>query len=159
MTTDEMVTEIRALYEAMHARPDVISETRIECVSEGTSAAHGSYSAHAKTCTGALDALRGKLRAAESDALAEREAKAETLRKALGIPSPTYEARTTPPTLAERKVHQEAGGAWLVCRLDSDGKLHSDVLIGWHGWRWEGCIFMALDAERRLCAWPVGGEL
>ena len=88
MTTDEMVTEIRALYEAMHARPDVISETRIECVSEGTSATHGGYSAHAKTCTGALDALRGKLRAAASDALAEREAKAETLRKALGVPIP-----------------------------------------------------------------------
>ena len=88
MTTDEMVSEIRALYEAMHARPDVISETRIECVSEGTSATHGGYSAHAKTCTGALDALRGKLRAAASEALAAREAQAETLRQSLGIPSP-----------------------------------------------------------------------
>lgn len=88
MTTDEMVTEIRALYEAMHARPDVLSETRIECWSEGTSATRGSYSAHAKTCTGALDALRGKLRAAASEALAAREAQAETLRQSLGIPSP-----------------------------------------------------------------------
>lgn len=68
---------------------------------------------------------------------------------------PTYEARTVAPTIAERSVHQEAGGAWLVCRIDSDGKLHSDVLIGWHGWRWEGCFFVALDAERRPCAWPV----
>jgi len=113
MTTDEMVSEIRALYEAMHARPDVISETRIECVSEGTSATHGGYSAHAKTCTGALDALRGKLRAAASDALAEREAKAETLRKALGIID-----RPDAPTcahldavreyIAARNAHEEA---------------------------------------------------
>lgn len=88
MTTDEMVQEIRALYEAMLINPDVISETRIECGSEGTSARHGSYSAHAKTCTGALDALRGKLRAAASEALAVHEAKAETLRRSLGIPSP-----------------------------------------------------------------------
>lgn len=88
MTTDEMVQEIRALYEAIHARPDVISETRIECDPAGTSARHGSYGAYAKTCTGALDALRGKLRDAASKALREHEAKAETLRKALGVPSP-----------------------------------------------------------------------
>ena len=88
MTTDEMVREIRALYEAMLINPEVISETLIECGSELTSARHGSYGASAPTCTGALDALRGKLRAAASDALAEHEAKAETLRRALGIPSP-----------------------------------------------------------------------
>ena len=113
MTTDEMVTEIRALYEAMHARPDVISETRIECWSEGTSATRGSYGAYAPTCTGALDALRGKLLAAASDAIAAHEAKAETLRKALGIID-----RPDAPTcahldavreyIAARNAHEEA---------------------------------------------------
>ena len=112
MTTDEMVSEIRALYEAMHARPDVISETRIECVSEGTSATHGSYSAHAKTCTGALDALRGKLRAAASEALAAREAQAETLRQSLGIPSPAMAVddlrAAVREYIAARNAHEEA---------------------------------------------------
>ena len=113
MTTDEMVQEIRALYEAIHARPDVISETRIECDPAGTSARHGSYGAHAKTCTGALDALRGKLRDAASKALREHEAKAETLRKALGIID-----RPDAPTcahldavreyIAARNAHEEA---------------------------------------------------
>ena len=71
------------------------------------------------------------------------------------IARPTYEVRTVAPTIAEREAHQAAGGAWLVCRIDSDGKLHADVLIGWHGWRWEGYFFVALGADRLPCAWPV----
>lgn len=67
----------------------------------------------------------------------------------------TYEARTTPPTLAQREAHQAAGGAWLVVRIDSNGKIHSDVLSGWSGWQWERVIFVALGADRLPCAWPV----
>lgn len=85
-----------------------------------------------------------------TDAMMQARAERDALRD-----RPTYESRTTPPTLAEREAHQAAGGAWLVSRIDSDGKLYSDVLIGWCGWRWEGCFFVALDAERRPCAWPV----
>lgn len=67
----------------------------------------------------------------------------------------TYEARTTPPTLAQREAHQAAGGAWLVVRIDSNGKIHADVLSGWSGWQWERVIFVALGADRLPCAWPV----
>ena len=88
MTTDEMLMEIWALYEAMHVNPEVVVETRLECRRGGTSAMHGSYGAFAETCAVALDGLRGKLRAAAEKALAEHEARAETLRKALGVPSP-----------------------------------------------------------------------
>jgi hypothetical protein len=86
MTTDEMVADIRALYEAMHGRdyPHEV-DTRLECGTKGTVAKHGSYGAFATTTAEALGGLRVKLRDAASKALAEHEAKAETLRKALGI--------------------------------------------------------------------------
>lgn len=86
MTTDETLTDIRALYEAMHGRdyPHEV-DTRLECGTKGTVAKHGSYGAFATTTAEALGGLRVKLRDAASKALAEHEAKAETLRKALGI--------------------------------------------------------------------------
>ena len=86
MTTDETLTDIRALYEAMHGRdyPHEV-DTRLECGTKGTVAKHGSYGAVATTTAEALGGLRVKLRDAASKALAEHEAKAETLRKALGI--------------------------------------------------------------------------
>ena len=86
MTTDETLTDIRALYEAMHGRdyPHEV-DTRLECGTKGTVAKHGSYGACATTTAEALGGLRVKLRDAASKALAEHEAKAETLRKALGI--------------------------------------------------------------------------
>lgn len=89
MTTDETLTDIRALYEAMHGRdyPHEV-DTRLECGTKGTVAKHGSYGAFATTTAEALGGLRVKLRDAASKALAEHEAKAETLRKALGVPSP-----------------------------------------------------------------------
>lgn len=84
MTIDETLTEIRALYEAMHHNPDVV-DTRLECGPKGTSARHGIYGDFATTTAEALDGLRGKLRDAAVKALGEHEAKAETLRKALRI--------------------------------------------------------------------------
>ena len=86
MTTDETLTDIRALYVAMHGRdyPHEV-DTRLECGTKGTVAKHGSYGAFATTTAEALGGLRVKLRDAASKALAEHEAKAETLRKALGI--------------------------------------------------------------------------
>ena len=104
----------------------------------------------------ALDLARESAREAREE-IAQSLALVDDARAELdaALARPTYEARTVAPTLAERDVHQEAGGAWLVCRIDSDGKLHADVLIGWHGWRWEGYFFVALDARRLPCAWPV----
>ena len=89
MTTDETLTDIRALYEAMHGRdyPHEV-DTRLECGTKGTVAKHGSYGAFATTTAEALGGLRVKLRDAASKAIGEHEAKAETLRKALDIPSP-----------------------------------------------------------------------
>jgi len=103
----------------------------------------------------ALDLARESAREAREE-IAQSLALVDDARAELdaALARPTYEARTVAPTLAERDVHQEAGGAWLVCRIDSDGKLHADVLIGWHGWRWEGYFFVALDARRLPCAWP-----
>ena len=87
---------------------------------------------------------------------AERERDALTMRLSVALSRPTYEARTTPPTLAQREAHQAAGGAWLVVRIDSNGKIHSDVLSGWSGWQWEErVIFVALGSNRLPCAWPV----
>lgn len=89
MTTDETLTDIRALYEAMHGRdyPHEV-DTRLECGTKGTVAKHGSYGAFATTTAEALGGLRVKLRDAASKALAEHEARAETMRRALDIPSP-----------------------------------------------------------------------
>lgn len=144
MTTDEMVTEIRALYEAMHARPDVISETRIECWSEGTSATRGSYGAYAPTCTGALDALRGKLRAAASDALAVHEAQAETLRKALGIPSPAMAGDDLRAAVRE----------WWAARRGLDHAAQVTASITEAS---EACV--RLDAAEDTLRDAMGGEL
>lgn len=144
MTTDEMVTEIRALYEAMHARPDVISETRIECWSEGTSATRGSYSAHAKTCTGALDALRGKLRAAASEALAAREAQAETLRQSLGIPSPAMAVDDLRAAVRE----------WWAARREVDMAASHPCPIAFAS---EACV--RLDAAEDALRDAMGGAL
>ena len=144
MTTDEMVTEIRALYEAMHARPDVISETRIECWSEGTSATRGSYGAYAPTCTGALDALRGKLRAAASDALAVHEAKAETLRKALGVPSPAMAVDDLRAAVRE----------WWAARREVDMAASHPCPIAFAS---EACA--RLDAAEATLRDAMGGEL
>ena len=142
MTTDEMVTEIRALYEAMLINPEVISETLIECVSEGTSATHGGYSAHAKTCTGALDALRGKLRGAASEALAVHEAKAETLRKALGVPSPAMAVDDLRAAVRE----------WWAARREVDFAVTRDVAEAS-----EACV--RLDAAEDTLRDAMGGEL
>lgn len=70
------------------------------------------------------------------------------------------EGRTVPPTDAEIEAHYAAGGRWCI----ADGAGAGDVrrvmstvreIAGWHRergatWRW-----IALDANRRPCAWPA----
>lgn len=90
MTMDEMLTEIRALYEAMHkSPPDVVVETRLECGSNSTTAMHGSYGASAPTAADAVGGLRTKLRDAASKSASEHEARASALRAALGERDPS----------------------------------------------------------------------
>lgn len=150
-TIDEVYEAVR---ESRHRGPDALAALALRYGADAV----GWMIRHAALRRELLDAERGMDEARdERDAAREAhrtraEARAE---RDAALARPTYEARTTPPTLAEREAHQAAGGAWLVSRIDSDGKLHSDLLVGWYGGCWEGCIFVALDAERRPCAWPV----
>lgn len=88
MTTDEMVREIMQLFSAVdyegRTRPVVLTVYPDRCTARACSHAVDVQGG----ATAALAALRDQLRDKASDALAEHEAKAETLRRALGIPSP-----------------------------------------------------------------------
>ena len=88
MTTDEMVREIMQLFSAVdyegRTRPVVLTVYPDRCTARACSHAVDVQGG----ATAALAALRDQLRDKASDALAEHEAKAETLRKALGVPSP-----------------------------------------------------------------------
>jgi hypothetical protein len=68
---------------------------------------------------------------------------------------PTYEARETAPTRAERQAHSKAGGAWLVSYLYGREEMRSEVLRGWEGALQDGTTYIALGADRLPCAWPV----
>ncbi len=66
------------------------------------------------------------------------------------------EGRTTPPTDAEIKAHDAAGGSWLVRRRRQNG-LWSAEFIGPSVWCcrvYDGGVYVALDSERRPCPWP-----
>jgi len=70
------------------------------------------------------------------------------------------EGRTTAPTDAEIDEHAKARGAWCVADGAGGGDVRSVArtvreIARWHrergaAWRW-----IALDAQRRPCAWPV----
>lgn len=88
MTTDEMVREIMQLFSAVdyegRMRPVVLTVYHDRCtarVSDFSVDADGGV-------VEALTSLRDQLRGIVSNSLAEHEAKAETMRRALGIPSP-----------------------------------------------------------------------
>jgi hypothetical protein len=86
MTTDEMVAEIQQLftavdYEGRIGRPVVVTVYADRCTARACSHAVDVPGG----ATAALTALRDQLREKASKALGEHEAKAETLRKALGI--------------------------------------------------------------------------
>ena len=66
--------------------------------------------------------------------------------------------RTVPPTAEEVEAHHAAGGAWLLRWPWRDRTWASAIC--WRGVRdeWqEGAVCIALDEERKPCAWPVGG--
>ena len=113
MTTDEMVQEIQQLFTAVdreaRTRPVVLTVYGDRCaarVSDFSVDADGGV-------VEALTSLRDQLRGIVSNALGEHEAKAETLRKALGIID-----RPDAPTcahldavreyIAARNAHEEA---------------------------------------------------
>ena len=86
MTTDEMVAEIQQLstavdYEGRIGRPVVVTVYADRCTARACSHAVDV----AGGATAALAALRDQLRGKAEKTLAEHEAKAATLRKALGI--------------------------------------------------------------------------
>ncbi len=88
MTTDEMVQEIMQIFSAVdyegRTRPVVLTVYPDRCTARACSHAVDVQGG----ATAALTALRDQLREKASKALGEHEAKAETLRKALGVPSP-----------------------------------------------------------------------
>lgn len=89
MTTDEMVQDIQRLfaavdYEGRHGRPVVVTVYADRCTARACSHAVDVPGG----ATAALTALRDQLREKAGKAIGEHEAKAETLRKALGVPSP-----------------------------------------------------------------------
>ena len=86
MTTDEMVAEIMAANAVLVSEPNPMTCTVMP--DRTVRARCGRYYAESDTPTAAIQALRGQMRDAASKALGEHEAKAETLRKALDIPSP-----------------------------------------------------------------------
>jgi len=70
------------------------------------------------------------------------------------------EGRTTPPTDAESAAHDAAGGAWLVAWRRGERPTVASIVSGPRVW-WptaDVVTAVALDAQRRPCAWPVVTE-
>lgn len=67
------------------------------------------------------------------------------------------EGRTTPPTEAEAAAHDAAGGAWLIAWSRGDRPTVASIVSGPRVWWPEADVVsaVALDAQRRPCAWPV----
>lgn len=118
---------------------------------------------HAETVAGAsmghVDDMADELAAvtAERDALrttAEHEANDVVALRAI------IEGRTTPPTDAEAAAHHAAGGAWLVAWRRSNLPTVASIVSGPRVWWPKADVVgaVALDAERRPCAWPVATE-
>jgi hypothetical protein len=74
------------------------------------------------------------------------------------------EGRTTPPTWQEIERHHESGGSWMCSAGGvADVSEHASVTHRWADDHRElpdmgGCRWWALDAQGRLCAWPVVGR-
>lgn len=70
--------------------------------------------------------------------------------------------RTTPPTEAEMAAHAAADGAWLLRHPRHDGVRFAagvpvSAMDARREWR-EGVGCIALDSQRRPCAWPSGTQ-
>jgi hypothetical protein len=74
------------------------------------------------------------------------------------------EGRTTPPTWQEIERHHESGGSWIFSAGGvADVSERASVTHRWADDHRElpdmgGCRWWALDAQGRLCAWPVVGR-
>ena len=88
-----------------------------------------------------------------TDAMMQARAERDALRD-----RPAYEARTVAPTASEADAHAHTGGAWLVA-WHAGERVRSAILSGeWERELWqsgEGTTWLALDARRLPCAWPV----
>lgn len=72
------------------------------------------------------------------------------------------DGRTTPPTDEECFAHQRAGGSWLADFGGVIGVLWTASHAGARGWRRISdppVRWWSLDADNRLCAWPVVAEV
>ena len=102
-------------------------------------------------------------RASEERALAAQEARGELaaeLRAERDALRAIIDGRTVPPTAAEIEAHHAAGGAWFVRAPWRPGVWVTEV--AWREVRdvWsEGAVCIALDAQRKPCAWPVVMEV
>lgn len=66
------------------------------------------------------------------------------------------DGRTVPPSAKEIEAHAAAGGEWLLrwpWELGWGATICTDTRDEWS----EGAVCIALDAERKPCAWPVVG--
>lgn len=142
MTTDEMVREIMQLFSAVdyegRMRPVVLTVYPDRCTARACSHAVDVPGG----ATAALAALRDQLRSKASNALREHEAKAETLRKALGVPSPAMAGDDLRAAVRE----------WWAARREVDFAVTRDV-----GEASEACV--RLDAAEATLRDAMGGEL
>lgn len=142
MTTDEMVREIMQLFSAVdyegRMRPVVLTVYPDRCTARACSHAVDVPGG----ATAALAALRDQLRSKASNALREHEAKAETLRKALGVPSPAMAGDDLRAAVRE----------WWAARREVDFAVTRDVAEAS-----EACV--RLDAAEDTLRDAMGGEL
>ena len=142
MTTDEMVREIMQLFSAVdyegRMRPVVLTVYPDRCTARACSHAVDVPGG----ATAALAALRDQLRSKASNALREHEAKAETLRKALGVPSPAMAVDDLRAAVRE----------WWAARREVDFAVTRDVAEAS-----EACV--RLDAAVDTLRDAMGGEL
>lgn len=142
MTTDEMVREIMQLFSAVdyegRMRPVVLTVYPDRCTARACSHAVDVPGG----ATAALAALRDQLRSKASNALREHEAKAETLRKALGVPSPAMAVDDLRAAVRE----------WWAARREVDFAVTRDVAEAS-----EACV--RLDAAEDTLRDAMGGEL
>ena len=141
------VAELRAEMEALRLR------------AEGAEADRDAARETARAVGGALGAARKDFHAWERAYYDEtaRAEKAEAERDALRA---IIDGRTVPPTAAEIEAHHAAGGAWFVRAPWRPGVWITEV--AWREVRdvWsEGAVCIALDAQRKPCAWPVVMEV
>jgi len=144
MTTDEMVREIMQLFSAVdyegRMRPVVLTVYHDRCtarVSDFSVDADGGV-------VEALTSLRDQLRGIVSNSLAEHEAKAETMRRALGIPSPAMAVDDLRAAVRE----------WWAARREVDMAASHPCPIAFAS---EACV--RFDAADDALRDAMGGEL